>query len=175
MNDYPWKIKSGHAAWHLVAALLPPPPSLPSSPSSSSRGGPTALLSPLLVVGAHYAADSERTKERKFLQTDRPTDRPAFPPLSLSLSLSASSAFPYVCFSLLGTPLCQLRLSLPLSRAHFVFLPMSFAVHLETQFSRASGPFRVALPTFHLRRGALSRAGDDSRVLLHAVPICCVT
>ena len=88
MNDYPWKIKSGHAAWHLVAVLLPPPPSLPSSPSSSSRGGPTALLSPLLVVGAHYAADSERTKERKFLQTDRPTDRPAFPPLSLSLSLS---------------------------------------------------------------------------------------
>ena len=116
-----------------------------------------------------------RKDERKKVPTDRPTDRPTCLSASLSLSLSASSAFPYVCFSLLGTPLCQLRLSLPLSRAHFVFLPMSFAVHLETQFSRASGPFRVALPTFHLRRGALSRAGDDSRVLLHAVPICCVT
>ena len=171
MNDYPWKIKSGHAAWHLVAALLPPPPSLPSSPSSSSRGGPTALLSPLLVVGAHYAADSERTKERKFLQTARPTDRPAFPPLSLSLSLCLE-CFP---LRLLFFARDSIMSTASLPRSHFVFLPMSFAVHLETQFSRASGPFRVALPTFHLRRGALSRAGDDSRVLLHAVPICCVT
>ena len=114
----------------------------------------------------------ERTKESSDPPT-RPTDLTFRPP-------SLESCFPVLpaCLRLLffsrDSIMSTASPSLPPSlssvgRSHFVFLPMSFAVHLQTQFSRASGPFRGALPTSHLRSGVCP--GD---AIVAPRSICCV-
>ena len=55
-------------------------------------------------------------------------------------------------------------------RSRFVFLPVSFAVHLQTQFSRASGPFRVALPTSHLGECSGVSQDADWQLMLSRAP-----
>ena len=116
---------------------------------------------------------SWRNIREQVLQTWRPPDCPwltrprAFPASAFARNSIMSTE--YLPFLLHLTPSAAPVARQP-SRCRFVFLPMSFAVHLQTQFSRASGPFRAALPTFHPRVVLCGKARGESRSL----GVCCV-
>ena len=146
--------------------------SSPSSPSSSRR---VPMPSPrrkereacgfLLLRRRHHWSFRSGKNERKF--------RPA--PLSLPfprvLSPFPRSASAFLCPGLHYVNGVSFPLSLSsLPRSRFVFLPVSFAVHLQTQFSRASGPFRVALPTSHLGECSGVSQDADWQLMLSRAP-----